>query len=474
MSMRPNVILIFCDELRTDAVRCYPHTSPRPKTPHLERLAERGVVFENCFCSSPICVASRTSMLTSTHCETHGVYANEGVWPGFEGLPDLLTWPEVFAEAGYATATFGKHHVPKPLLRWDRVDPTGGGMRVFDPWLPADDPSIIRCAGVQGGRYPADAPYPPGQVTDRGLDWIGNQRGPWLCRFSYLQPHTPVYPPAWAVALHEDDPLIHGRLEPPGDVSAFEKRFAEIIDAQRLTRDQVRMSRVYYHALATWVDTQVGRIIDWLDDRGQTDDTIIAFEADHGAALGDGGRYAKHVFAPDVHRVPRIIASPGRIAAGHRRADICDSLDLGPTLLGLAGVPVAGHAADQFKGRDLFTDPEPQAVFATIGHGHRDSRAFPNGGRGAWDDRSGWPRRTCVRTRQCRLDRNERLDDATPSASRRDVFLADWCRDPAERRNLAGDPAFADLRDELTRWLDAHVAASRETVAPRRVAGKAS
>jgi choline-sulfatase len=405
-------------------------------------------------------------MLTSTHCETHGVYANEGVWPGFTPLPELITWPEVFSASGYATGTFGKHHVPGSILKWDHCDVAGGGMKLFDPWLPPEDPSVIRCAGVNGGRYPSDAPFPAEDLTDAALAWMAEQEPPYVCRFGYLQPHTPVYPPAWAVAMVENDPGIDGDVEDAGDFCEYERRFARVIGLERRTPEEIRLTRVYYHALVTWVDSQVGRIMEWLDERGELDRTVVVVEADHGAALGEGGRYAKHVFAPEVHRTPRIIACPERLQRGQRRADICDSLDLGPTLLALAGVPPTEPVAAQFEGRDLFGASEPEAVFATIGQGHPHSKAFPNGDRGIWDAQSGWPRRTCVRSCQFRLDRNERINDMAPASAQRDIFLCDWRHDPHERRNLASDGRFTDVLRRLTALLDGHVSVAAKSSAP--------
>lgn len=471
MSTPPNILMVYCDELRADALSCYQNGTLRPRTPNVERLAARGTVFENCFCSSPICVASRMSMLTSTPCETHGCYANEGVWPGFTPLPDLITWPEEFATAGYVTASFGKYHVPDRLLKWDHVDVTGGRMNAFSDWLPADHPSVIRIAGLNGGRLPAEAPYPPEQLTANGLAWMEAQSQPWLCRFSYLQPHTPVFPPAWAVKLYEDDPGIDGMLGETGDVSAYERRFAEVIGADRFSPEEIRLTKVYYFALVSWVDRQVGMVLDRLERRGELENTIVLLEADHGAALGEGGRYAKHVFAPEVHRTPRLIACPDRLPSGQRRADIGDSLDVGPTLLGLAGIPVGDRSAGQFRGRDLFADPEPEAVFATIGQGQTDSLAFPNGQWGDWPDGSGWPRRSCLRTRQFRLDRNERIDGCTPEVSQRDIFLCDWRADPTEQHNLAGDPQYGEVLAKLTALLDDHAAGARETTAPSSPGG---
>ncbi|MFP4141156.1 MAG: sulfatase [Phycisphaerae bacterium] len=467
MPGKPNIVLIYCDELRADALGPYAASGFQPRTPNVNRLAERGVVFENNFCNAPICVASRTSLLTSTYCEQHGLYGNEGVWPGFEHPPEMITFPEVFVQAGYTTANFGKYHVPDSIHKWDHCDTTGGGMNLFDDYLQPH--SLIMPPGHGGrigGRLVEDAPFPAEQLTEKACSWIDAQDSPWLCRFSYLQPHTPVFPPQWAVQLIEGDPALDGEIAPPGEGSRFEQRFGEVVNAAEMPPEQVRLTRVYYHALVAWIDSQVGRILDYLEQSGGLDETIVVLEADHGAALGEYGRYAKHVFAPEVHRVPRIIAFPEALSRGERRPDICESIDLGPTLLGLAECDMPALAAEQFQGRDLFSQPQPEAVFAAIGQGHPHSRAFPNGNVGTWRDGEGWPRRSCLRTQRYRLDRNERINDRPTQPEERDVFLCDWQRDPHEQINLASDPAHAQILARLTALLDAHVADSVETCAP--------
>ena len=460
----PNVLWIYCDELRADALGCYGHASARVRTPRIDELAARGSLFTDCFCNSPICVASRTATLTGAPCERTGVYANEGAWPGFAMAEAPETFPEVLARHGYATASFGKSHVPRELAPWGHEDPTGGGMKEIFDLVPLDDPSRVqsgRVRSVIGGRIrpPLDH-YPAEAVASRAMQWMAAQEDrPWLARVSLLQPHTPVFPPPPWERLHERDPGLDGAIPPRAGASAFERRFGEeVIAGHEMPAERVRQARVDYYGLAAWIDTQVGRLLDFLAQRDATGETIVVFESDHGAALGEGGRFAKHVFAPEVHRVPRIIAAPGLAPAGARRDDLCESLDLGPTLLSLCGVEPPASMA----GRDLFRDPAPEPVVATIGHGERESLAFPNAQRGAWDADHGWPRRTCARTSRYRLDANVRIDGGPVPESLRDVFLCDRATDPRETTNRADDPALAAVRAELEAAVDARAAEARE------------
>jgi choline-sulfatase len=458
---KPNVIWIYCDELRADALGCYGNRYADLDTPNLDRIAASGALFRNCFCNSPVCVPSRTSVLSGLYPEQTGVYHNEGFWSNFrlEDPPVLI--PEVFAEAGYVTANFGKVHIPHQLQPWMAGEPgrIGSGFAP-DRRLGADQ---IRAPGAPmtlGGRYPADEPYAPARNTDNALAWLTSHDGPYFARISYLQPHTPVLPPPPYDTLYMDEDFPRRFSQSPS-ASLFERRFAEIVGGAELSDEEVFKAQAYYYGLVSWLDQEIGRLMAALEEAGTLENTILVFGADHGVSLGEGGgRYEKHTYAPEVHRVPLIVSWSGRIEAGQVRTDVCECLDCGRTLFDLAGL----EAPSQFKGRALFADPAPEAVYASIGFGFADSLVFPNMGvkGGGYVDGHGWPRRTCVRTARYRLDKNVRLDGGPVSAADEDIFLADVVNDPLEMENLAGDPAYQDVVARLSAMIDRHVADSVE------------
>ena len=134
---RPNVVWIYCDELRTDALGCYGTPYAEMQTPHLDAIANSGSIFRNCYCNSPVCVSSRTSVLTGLYAEDTGVYHNEGFWSQYrmdEPLP--ITIPEVFAQKGYTTANFGKVHIPHQFEPWMHNEPgrIGSGFSPDREW----------------------------------------------------------------------------------------------------------------------------------------------------------------------------------------------------------------------------------------------------------------------------------------------------------------------------------------------------
>ncbi len=459
MSMKkPNIVWIYCDELRADALGCYGNEVCRPRTPNLDRLAGSGVRFENCFTNSPICVSARMAEMSARYPVETGVYANEPAMEACTYPNPPVTFPEVFAKAGYATANFGKLHLPRGMQPWGVHNREGHGIDLIAKDVVPG--TMLLCPGPGtkiGGRYPGDRPYPAAKVTDNALEWMGEQDGPYLVRVSYLQPHTPVCPPPPYDDMYppEDFP---GSFPDEGVRSRFERRFSEIMNWGKFSEEHTRLAQAYYYGLTSWMDSQVGRVLDWLEQRGELEDTLIVFDADHGASLGEFGCYGKHLFAPRTHRIPRIASWPARLPSGEVREDVCEGLDTARTLLGAAGI----DAPEEFRGRDLFDSEEPEGVYATIGHGEKWSVAFPYKKYGLWHGDVGWPRRSCVRTRRWRLDMSTRMDGRTLEGEERDVFLADRESDPLEIRNLAEDPAHAEVRDRLLALLEKHVANSVE------------
>lgn len=463
MPPRPNILWIIADELRTDALSCYGHPTARMPTPHIDSIADAGTTFLNTFCNSPICVPSRTSFLTGVHPEQTTVYGNEGGWTSFPFDLPLKTFPEVFAANGYRTVNFGKTHLPSQLKPW-QVDQNQGGTLI--DFFDGCDPSTMDLittpthAAALGGIYPDDVSFPGEKVTSNAVDWLEREAAadaPFFCRLSYLQPHTPVTPPAAYRNCYESQPFpdLFGM---GGTTSTFETALSAAIRGDVMNEEERRRVQVEYYGLVAWLDDQVGRVLASLRRLGLEESTIIVFNADHGASLGERGLFSKLCYAPQVHRVPSIFSWKGMLPAGVRREDNSELMDLARTLGGLADVEMD----DQFGGRNLFADDTPQHIFSTVGFGQAGGLAFPNSRFGPWPDGSGWPRRTCVRTPGYRLDMNVRKDGQPVRPEDEDIFLVDTRMDPAEMENQAADPALAGVVAELRAAVLAHAATAVE------------
>ncbi len=459
---RPNILWIMSDELRASALGCYGESWAPVATPNIDALAARGVTFTNNFCNSPVCVPSRMSILTAAAPERTGVYFNEGAWKSFPVPVRLKTFPEHFADHGYRTATLGKSHYALAYTPWQEEDNAGSSMHGFgletdpaalQPIVPPGIPSPV------GGTFPSDRRYPPEQVTWNALRWLAeaDREQPFLLRVSYLQPHTPVLPPQHYRDLYRPSDWPGANLS-RGYGSAYEQAYAEMVGGRGFTHEQLQQAQADYHALTTWLDTQVGLVLSALRTQGLEDNTIIVFTSDHGASLGENGLFGKVVCAPQSQRTPFIVSYPPRVAAGTRRDDLTENLDLARTLCDLAGI----EPDQSFDGRSVFTDPPPEAVFATVGTGVAGAKASAAANRGEWRNGGGWPRRCCIRTDQWRFDMNTRQDGAIIAADEEDWFLADVLADPQELVNLADDPAHRSTVDILRRKVLDHVAGSVE------------
>lgn len=445
-SAKPNVLWILCDELRADALSCYGNARPEISTPHIDRLANEGVLFERSYTASPVCVPARTSMLTGLLPHETGVYGNEAHSAAYRLDPIPLSFPQIFADAGWNTLDFGKEHVPRGLRPWQRQNPEGFSMRDIEEGARLHGVKKLRSPGMKhtiGGTWPPDIAYPPATLTENVLEALAGSPEPFLIRASFLQPHTPVVvPDPWARRYSEVPFDAERRRSAEG--SAFERRFGEIVEGSQLSDSEFRQAQAYYHGAVSWVDDQVGQLLAALDELDLAGSTIVLFTADHGAYLGENGAYGKHTFAPQSHRVPLLIRWASHIQAGSRRGDLAHGVDIARTILTLAGL----SSPEEIGGRDLFNDPAPPHIVSSIGYGAQQSRAFPNLGAGT-GEHGGWPQRFCVRTPRFRLDLNTRVNGRTPSPVEQDVFLADLIKDPGERHNVASLAEYAEAAASL-------------------------
>ncbi|MGW5648163.1 sulfatase family protein [Saccharopolyspora sp. NPDC003752] len=445
MTKQRNVLWILCDELRADALSCYGNARPEVSTPRIDELAREGVVFDSAYSAAPVCVPARVAMLTGRNPGDTGIYGNEAQVPGHPVPDALVTFPELLADAGWATHTYGKEHIPPALTPWQRHDPAGSSMPDLMrdvQRVGADILSTPEVGHLVGSVLPEHAEFSANAVARnavRALDELGD--GPFLLRASFLQPHTPVVVPEPWACRYRDVPF---GAPADGTISLFEREFGRINGGTEMSDDELATARRLYYGAVAWLDEQVGALLDALTARGLRESTVVVLTSDHGAYLGEDGGFGKHTFAPHSHRVPLIVSCPELLPGGQRRGDLASSEDLARTVLGLCGVEPAG-----MRGRDLFRDPAPDHIVSVIGYGAPESRAFPNLAAGLWRDSSGWPQRLCVRTNRYRLDLNIRIDGAPPAEGERDVFLADRTTDPGERINLADDPAYQSVRDQL-------------------------
>ena len=455
-----NVVFFFCDELRPDALGCYGNPAGPMKTPNMDRIAENGVLFEECFCPSPVCVASRAAMMTGAYPEETGAYDNEACLPDFRLAGHFPTFPEELAKAGYATANFGKTHLPPELRPFQLDNPEGGEMHLG---ITPQERKNLKKIPPRGGMsfnaaslYPEGKAYYPERVTENALAWLKEREGPFFVRISYTQPHSPIIVKRGYETVYGDYPFS-GELPDISGLSEFEQSFARAVALDTLSEEEIRQAKIYYYGMVTWIDDEIGKVLTFLRENGMLEDTVFLLAADHGALRGEVRGLGKHVFQRRSQQIPLVISAPG-LQPGTRRSDICSLMDLPRTLFGLLGLTLP----ESFHGRDLFRDPAEEFVYSTKGFGEAFSCAFPNRQLGRLPGDRGWPRRSCIRSRRYRLDMNTRIDGRPAAPEERDLFFTDCLRYPEEEVNLASDPLYREIVERMTALLEAHVAGMAE------------
>ena len=455
---RPNIVYIFCDELRIDALQCYGNPYTNMKTQYMDELAEHGILFENCFCNSPVCVPSRMSTLTGLYPEDTGVYHNEADIPPYQLEGCYTSIPQVLQEHGYQTASFGKTHLPRGFSPFQYEDQDGSSMSFAKAEKIQDALSPRKNFHSKiGGYLPEQEDYQPEHVVKNALSWTKQQKEPYFVRISFTQPHTPIivkepYQTSYDPAVFPDSFVYEEQ------VSEFEKRFAQLIGLDSLTGQELQSMYAYYYAMVHWIDDQIGLVMNYLRQEGQLENTLIILNADHGASRGENGCLAKQIFAPMSQRVPLIFSYPAVLAQGKRESKLCANIDLGKTLYGILGI----EAPAQFKGDDLLKSEHDPYVYASIGYGSSYSYAFPAKFFGSYSENMGWPRRSCIRKGSYRLDMNTRINDREVTAEEEDLFFTDKSRYPKENVNLKDDPSVCIILQELKDKLLEHICHAKE------------
>ena len=434
----PNVLFLMVDDLN-DWVGCL-GGHPQARTPRIDALARRGTLFTNAHCQAPLCNPSRTSILTGLRPTTTGVYALQ---PGFRKSPVLKDWvtmPQAFRDAGYRNYLAGKvfHDgaIPPDARRREAEDWGDPGTPLLPPTKRVDTPA--KMAVMDWGVFPE-----PGRDADQG-DWkiadaaiARMQRIPatdsYFIAAGFRLPHVPCFASQSWFDLYPEATLSLPPVRPDdrADVPDFAWYLHWKLPEPRLSwlerNGQWRNLVRSYLASISFIDSQVGRVLDALDASGRAGETIVVLLSDHGWHLGEKGITGKNTLWERSTRVPLILAGPG-ITAGARCAEPVELLDLYPTLLDLAGLSTE-QKLEGFSLRAQLRDPAaPRSRPAVTTHN---------------------PGNHAVRDRRWRLIRY-----ADGSSE-----LYDHQTDPNEWDNRANDPAMAATIATLERHLPENEAA---------------
>lgn len=408
---RPNVLFISLDDMN-DWIGCY-GGHPDAKTPNIDQLAKRGVLFTNAHCVSPICGPSRASVLTGMRPETTGVYHNRGKYTDY--VPDAVTFPEHFRANGYRALAAGKvnHDLgdPDPKL-WNENGPDCGALGTpfigneLDTLKPRETLAINR-GGVEvtlpanGGLSWIDRPnnkwnsfdwapldvsedeFPDGKIANWAVEQLSKKHSkPLLLAAGFYKPHQPFFAPRKYFEMYNRDKVRLPKTirDDLSDVSPSGRYLAtqpwtsathKTVVQHAAWRDAVHA----YLATVSFVDALVGEIVTGLDNGPHADNTWIVLWSDHGWSLGEKQHWGKHVPWTECVRVPLIIVPPRNFRSRSRKTSDegentrslatpatfkpgsrCDArvslLDLYPTLNDIAGLPSPVRRTSQFVEED--------------------------------------------------------------------------------------------------------------------------
>jgi len=368
-SGRPNVLFIAADDLR-NTLGCYGDSVV--KTPNLDRLAARGRLFDRAYCQQALCNPSRASLMTGLRPDTLRVW---NLTTHFrETTPDVVTLPQHFKNNGYFTQNIGKifHNYRTKIegdpLSWsvpammhfgshgdDRaVMPAGGELPV----------SSINVPGAEAREVPDEA-YLDGRVATAAaaaLHDLAKQQKPFFLAVGFWKPHAPFNAPKryWDLYRPENIPVAT-----PAAPSAGVPRIALHENLEGLGGENAAVLRWGYYAAISYLDAQVGRVLDALERTGLSESTIVVFWSDHGLHLGEHGLWGKTSNFELDARTPLLLAVPNMPDAGGRTRALVEALDLYPTLVDLCGLP-AMHGLEGRTLRPILANPAAQGASAAF------------------------------------------------------------------------------------------------------------
>ncbi len=451
---RPNIIYIMSDDHASHAMSCY--GSVINQTPNLDRIANEGIRFTNSFCTNSICGPCRAVVLTGKHSHLNGFVRNGNTFNG-----EQQTVSKLLQKAGYETAVVGKWHL--------KSEPTG-----FDYWHvligqgPYYNPPMKTPQGtVKHEGYTTDV------ITDVALDFLKKREGgkPFFLMYHHKAPHRNWQPGPKHLTLYDDltmpepDNLFDDwsgrgtaaheqkmtvakdlnsrdlKLEPPRGLTdeqleAWNKAYGpknKAFEEAKLEGDDLirwkyqRYVKDYCRAIAS-VDENVGRVLDYLDESGLADNTIVIYTSDQGFYLGDHGWFDKRFMYEESLRMPLIVRWPGHIKPGSVSDEIVLNLDFAETFLDVGGEAIP----DDMQGRSIrsiLEGPVPEDWRKSTYYRYYE---FPGG--------HSVRKHYGVRTQRHKLIFFHELGEWE---------LFDLAKDPREMKSVYEDPAYAEVVTEM-------------------------
>jgi iduronate 2-sulfatase len=360
VSAQPNVLFLISDDLN-NYLGCY--GDPRAKTPNIDKLAARGVKFERSYCTFPLCGPSRNSVLTGLYPNSTGILSNSQIFR--QTIPSQLSLPQAFRQAGYFAARVGKlyhYNVPNSIGTNGHDDPASWELELNPAGVDRleEQPKIFTLTpGQYGGTLswyasPKSDEHHTDAMMAADAAWVlercaRQKQRPFFLAVGFFRPHTPYVSPKtpyFDQYPEAEMPVVQGVKEDQADVPAaalgsYKK------EQDKLTDELRRQCLQAYYASISFMDAQVGRVVDSLDRLGLAENTIIVFTSDHGYHMGEHGLWQKQSLFEGSARVPMLIVAPGTAGKGSVVKTPVSHLDLFPTLAELAGIKAPANLQGQ-------------------------------------------------------------------------------------------------------------------------------
>jgi len=341
-----NLLFIISDEHQARALSSAGH--PIVQTPHIDGLASRGVRFENCYTSCPICVPARASLATGQYTHSIGYWDNAMAYDG-----KLRSWAHILAENGIRVDSVGKLHFRNdtdptgfneqiiPMHIMDGIGAVWGAVRDPLPETPRKTEMFMQIGAGLSKYNEYDL-----AVTQNSINWLSESErkdAPWMLYAGYVAPHFPLVVPEEFLNMYDPADMPLPKLHPKTDYQCHPwlARMNEYThyDGELISDDNRRLAIACYYGLCSFLDHQIGRLLEAIDIAGFGGNTTIIYTSDHGEMLGMRGRWGKSVLYRESTEIPLIIAGNGIQKGGvHRGAT--SLLDLPPTFLEFFGVDI--------------------------------------------------------------------------------------------------------------------------------------
>lgn len=338
----PNILVLMSDQHNPRVTGCYGDRIVR--TPNLDALARRGVLFENAYCQAPVCVPSRMSFLSSRQPSENRVWGNGDTLPS-----DVTTFAHALGASGYETALIGRMHF-NGVDQWHGFEKRlVGALSPQFPYIgypltkelfPGATNSSRASVAIAGPGKTAYQVYDE-DVTKGTIEFLRSRQSgdrPFCAVSGFVLPHSPF------VCGKEDWDYYYDRVSVPRVPAGYFEKMHPAMKAWRqkrgvdnLTDEEIRRARAGYYGLVAEFDRHVGRILAALREAGLERNTIVVYTTDHGEKAGENGLWWKTTFYEGAVTVPLIVSYPARIEGGRRVRQIASLVDIGPTLCDLAG-----------------------------------------------------------------------------------------------------------------------------------------